>query len=114
MGYSFDKVMYGLSEYISNEVYSGMNELQEFMARVVVGRMLDNKDSIRKSLMDNGFIRTFGFVDSEGMIDLEGIANSLKKEISRKGKLSISIPMFGKLTFVPEDIDTLCNYIKGA
>jgi hypothetical protein len=76
--------------------------------------MLDNKDSIRKSLMDNGFIRTFGFIDSEGMIDLEGIANSLKKEISRKGKLSISIPMFGKLTFVPEDIDTLCNYIKGA
>jgi hypothetical protein len=114
MGYSFDKVMLGLSEYISNEVYSGMNDLQEFMARVVVGRMLDNKDSIRETLINNGFVRTFGFIDSDGLIDLEGIASSLKKEISRKGRLSISIPMFGKLTFVPEDIDTLCNYIKGA
>ena len=84
------------------------------MARIVVGRFLDNEDRIKTALSNNGFVRTFGFINDEGMVDLEGIAESLRREISKKGKISISIPMFGKLTFVPNDVDVLCNYIRGA
>jgi hypothetical protein len=112
--YSFEKVARGISEYLNNEVYKGMNDLQEVMARIVVGRLLDNEEHIKNTLAGNGFIRTFGFIDDEGMVDLEGIAESMKREISKKGKISISIPMFGKLTFVPNDVDILCNYIRGA
>lgn len=112
--YSFEKVARGISEYLNNEVYKGMNDLQEVMARIVVGRLLDNEEHIKNALTGNGFVRTFGFIDDEGMVDIEGIAESLKREISKKGKISISIPMFGKLTFVPDDVDVLCNYIRGA
>ena len=112
--YSFEKVARGISEYLNNEVYKGMNDLQEVMARIVVGRLLDNEEHIKNALAGNGFVRTFGFIDDEGMVDLEGIAESMKREISKKGKISISIPMFGKLTFVPNDVDVLCNYIRGA
>lgn len=112
--YSFEKVARGISEYLNNEVYKGMNDLQEVMARIVVGRLLDNEEHIKNALAGNGFVRTFGFIDDEGMVDLEGIAESVKREISKKGKISISIPMFGKLTFVPNDVDILCNYIRGA
>jgi hypothetical protein len=112
--YSFEKVAKGISEYLNNEIYKGMNDLQEVMARIVVGKFLDNEESIKNTLVSNGFIRTLGFVNDDGMVDVDGIAESLKKEIAKKGKMSISIPMFGKLTFVPEDVDVLCNYIKGA
>jgi hypothetical protein len=112
--YSFEKVAKGISAYLNAEVYKGMNDLQEVVARIVVGRLLDNEERIKAALTGNGFIRTFGFINDEGMVDLEGIAESLKKEISKKGRISMSIPMFGKLTFVPDDVDVLCNYIRGA
>jgi hypothetical protein len=112
--YSFEKVAKGISEYLNNEVYKGMNDLQEVMARIVVGRLLDNEERIKNMLAGNGFVRTFGFINDEGMVDLDSISESLKKEISKKGKISISIPMFGKLTFVPGDVDILYNYIRGA
>jgi hypothetical protein len=80
--YSFEKVAKGISEYLNNEIYKGMNDLQEVMARIVVGRLLDNEESIKNTLVSNGFIRTFGFVSDDGMVDVDGIAESLKKEIT--------------------------------
>ena len=112
--YSFEKVTKGISEYLNHEIYKGMNDLQEVMARVVVGRLLDNEENIKNALVKNGFVRTFGFVSDDGMVDVDGIVDSLKKEISKKGKMSISIPMIGKFTFAPEDVDVLHNYIRGA
>jgi hypothetical protein len=112
--YNFEKVVKGISDYLNKEVYKGMNDLQEVMARIVVGRLLDNEENIKNALVNSGFVRTFGFVTDEGMVDVEGIAESLKREIMKKGKISIAIPMLGKFTFVPEDVDTLHNYIRGA
>lgn len=111
MLYKFEKVANGIAKYIDSEIYSGMNDLQELVARIVVGRLIENEDSIKKYLVNNGIIRTFGFVDDEGMIDVDGLRADLKKEIERKGKLTISLPMFGKFTFSPEDVDVLYRYI---
>ena len=63
--------------------------------------------------MNNGFIRTFGIIDSEGNIDVEGLAHDIKREIARKEKITLSIPMFGKMTFRPEDVDDLYKKITG-
>jgi hypothetical protein len=111
MLYKFEKVVDGIAKYIDFEIYSGMNDLQEVMARIVIGRLIENEDAIKKSIVNNGVIRTFGFVDSEGMVDVDSLRADVKKEIERKGKLTISIPMFGKLTFVPEDVDVIYRYI---
>jgi hypothetical protein len=90
-----------------------MNDLQEFVARVLVGRVLENSDEIQDSLINNGYIRTFGIIDSDGMVDVEGLAADIKREISRKGKITFNLPMFGKMTFVPSDVDELHQRIKG-
>ena len=113
MLYKFEKVMEGISNYINAEVYSGMNDLQEIAARIVIGRLIGNEETIKKALVNNGVIRTFGIIDGEGMVDIESLAKDLKREIERKGKLVVNIPMFGKLTFVPDDVDTLYKYIIG-
>jgi hypothetical protein len=113
MKYKLETVIDGIAKYIDREIYSGMNDFQELMARVVVGRMIDNTEAIREALVSNGIIRTFGIIDSEGMVDVDSLARDVKKEIERKGKLVITLPTFGKMTFMPEDVDAIYRCIKG-
>lgn len=114
MKQTFEKVIDGVSNYIDSNIYSGMNDLQEFIARIVVGRVIDNSAEIKSALANNGVIRTFGFIDEEGMIDVDHLMSDIKNEIRRKGEIHISIPMFGKLKFVPEDVDVLHRFILEA
>lgn len=113
MRYEFNRVIDGLSRYIDAEIYSRMNDLQEFAARVLVGRFISNEDTVKESLVNNGFIRTFGIIDADGMVDVITLAKDIKREIARKGKISFSIPMFGTMSFAPEDADAVFRYITG-
>lgn len=113
MKYEFEKVIDGLSKYINDEIYAGMNDLQEFAARVMVGRIINNRDNVKEMLINNGFIRTFGVIDTEGMVDVDSLAADIKREIARKEKITFNVPMFGKMTFKPSDVDMLYKDITG-
>ena len=113
MRYEFNRVIDGLSRYIDAEIYSKMNDLQEFAARVLVGRFISNEETVKESLVNNGFIRTFGIIDADGMVDVITLAKDIKREIARKGKISFEIPMFGTMTFKPEDVDVVFKHITG-
>lgn len=113
MKHEFEKVMFGIAKYIDKEVYPVMNDLQEFAARILVGRILNNQQAVKTALMNNGFIRTFGVIDSEGMIDVDELAKEIKNELSKKEKITFNIPMFGKLTFKPSDVDSMYYSITG-
>ena len=64
----------GISDYINKELFSQMTELQEFLARLALGRFIGNEETIKEALINNGFIRTFGLIDRDGMIDVDAIA----------------------------------------
>jgi hypothetical protein len=113
MNYEFEKVLNGIAKYINNEIYPGMNQLQKFAARVVVGRILNNEKNIKNMIVNNGFIKTFGIVDEKGMIELESLMHDIKREIAREEKITFDVPMFGKMTFSPEDVDALYYTITG-
>ena len=111
MKYKFEMVIDGIARWIDAEIYPGMNDIQELVARMFVGRVIENEASIKKYLESNGIIRTFGVIDNEGMVDVDSLVADLKREIGRKGKITVSIPMFGKMTFNPDDADKLYEYI---
>lgn len=113
MKYDVKKVINGLSKYMDAEIYSGMNDLQEMAARVLVGRLIVNEDGLKETLVNNGFVRTFGIVDGEGMVEVDDLVKDIKRELTKKGKVSVSIPMFGKLTFKPSDVDVMYKHITG-
>ena len=113
MKHDFNVVVDGISRYIDKEIYSGMNDVQEFIARVFIGRFISNEETVKNSLINNGFVRTFGIIDHEGKVDVDSLAKDIKREISRKGKISFSIPMFGEMTFTPSDVDELYRTITG-
>lgn len=113
MKVKFETVVDGINKYLDREIYKNLNDLQEFVARLTVGRINQNAEAIKTALMSNGFARTLCLVDSDGMVDIDSILHEVKKEVERKGNLQIEIPMIGKLTFCSADVDVLKEHIYG-
>ena len=113
MKVKFESVIDGINKYIDKEIYSGLNDLQEFAARLVVGRINSNQAVVKNFLMNNGFMKTLGIVDYEGMVDVEQLLSEIREEIERKGSLKVEIPLIGTLTFKSSDVDTLYRMITG-
>lgn len=113
MKYEFCKVIDGISKYLDSEIYSGMNEVQEFAARVFLGRFFSNHEALKQSLMNNEFLKLFNIIDEDGKVDVDTLATDIKREIARKDKITFSIPLFGKWMFKPSDVDVLVKTITG-
>ena len=111
MKVKFETVVDGINRYLDREIYKNLNDLQEFVARLTVGRINQNMDAIKTSLMANGFIRTMGVIDHDGMVDVDSILQEVRKELERKGSIQFEIPMIGKFTFHPADVEVLREYI---
>ena len=92
MKYRFEDIIRGISKYINDEIYPGMNDWQELFARVAVGRFLDNEKVLKETILNNGFIKTFGIMDSDGMFEIDALMQDIKKEIGKKGKMEFNIP----------------------
>lgn len=111
MKVKFENVVDGINRYIDKEIYANLNSMQEFVARLFVGRINQNAEAIKAVLMNNGFAKTLNLVDSEGMVDVDMLLHDIKREIERQGSIQFEIPMIGKLTFKAEDVDVLYNKI---
>ena len=110
---SFEQILDGLARYMNKYFYSNLNDWQEIVARLAVGRIIGNPETLKQSLQANGIIRTFAVMDSEGNVELEPLMRDLRKEIERKGKMTVEIPMFGKISFTGEDVTELYREITG-
>lgn len=113
MRVKFEAVLDGIAKFLDKEIYSGMNDWQEVIARVTVGQIFENREAVKSAFINNGIIRTFGIVDENGDVEIERLASSLKTEIQRKEKLTFKVPLFGSLTFHPSDVDSLYETITG-
>jgi hypothetical protein len=111
MKVKFETMIDGINRYIDKEIYPGLNDVQEFVARLAVGRINQSAAAIKANLMNNGFFKTLCIIDSDGMVDVDDVLGMVKKEIERKGSISFEISMIGKMTFRPADVDLLRDYI---
>ena len=106
-----DKVIDGVARYVDGEIYGTMNDWQEILARMAVGRILGNKETLKKKITENPLLMSFVLLDSDGEMDVEKFLSDLKGVIAQKGGLKVSIPLFGNLKFVESDVDRLKKYI---
>lgn len=110
----FDSVIRGITKYMDRNVYAGMSDWQEVLARTAVGVALGSEERLKETLVNNGIVKTFCLIDSSGNVDIERVASALKAEIQRKEKLTIKLPIFGTFTFLPGDVDELMRTIMEA
>ena len=113
MRVKFENVVDGINRYIDKEILRKLDGMQEFVARLVIGRINQNVDSVKELLMNNGFIKTLSIIDSEGMVDIDHLLQDVRKEIDRQGCIHVNVPLIGKLTFKAEDVDALRSEIMG-
>lgn len=106
-----ERVIDGVVKYVDGEIYGSMNDWQEIMARMAVGRILGNKELLKQKIMENPLLMSFVMLDSDGEMDVDKFLADLKGVIAQKGGLRISIPLFGNLKFVETDVDRLKKYI---
>ena len=110
----FEKVLNGIIKYLNNEIYVGMNDWQEMLARIAVSRIISNGHNLKNMLIENPFIKTFAIMDENGNVDLEGLIKDIRMQLEQKEKISFSLPVFGKFTFTVSDIDKLHRTILEA
>ena len=103
----FEKALNGIYKYLDNEIYGGMADWQEVLARIAVSRMIGNSEELKKTLTENPLARTLAIIDEQGNVDVDGLMRDLKEQIRQKGKMCIAFPIFGKFTFVEADVDRL-------
>lgn len=111
---TYDAVIQGILNYVNKEIISTMADWQAMLARIAISRILSGKDGLRAAITQNTFLQSMGIVSVDGIVDVEGLARDLKEQISIAGKLEIELPVFGKYSFIPEDVDVLYNYVKEA
>lgn len=111
---SFENVLAGIVKYLDQNIYAGMNDWQEVLARIAVSRVIESAENVKASLVKNNILKTFCVVDSEGNIDVERIAADLKREIDQKNSICVTIPVFGKYKFSSSDVNELTGYIMEA
>lgn len=108
----FEKVLDGAAKFMDKELFPGMNDWQEVLARIAVGRIFENREVIKQSLVNNGIVRTFGVIDEDGNVDIERLATDFKEQIQKKNKISVDVPLLGSITIRPGDVDKLYNFIR--
>lgn len=109
----FEKVLNGILKYMDGEIYSGMNDWQEMAARIAVSRMMKSSDKLKNALCNNTFIRTFAIIDENGSVDIDGLYSDLKEQVNNKGKIEVTLPLFGTFKFTASDVDKLYSAITG-
>ena len=110
---NIERVINGIVKYMDREILSTMNDWQEFLARLAMARLLNNKN-IGDMIINNAYAKTFAIIDENGNVDVDGLHRDFKSLIQSKGKLEISLPMFGTYTFNESDVDKLFNCIRGS
>ena len=105
----FERIIRGINKFIERELYPALVDWQEVIARLAVNRMVKNPQRLADKM--RGFVELMDLSDENGAVNIDELRNELRELISQKGKIEISVPMFGKYGFKAEDIDRLYAYI---
>lgn len=109
----FEKIVDGVTEYLSDKIYPTMVEWQKLIAADVIARAIRWAEAYLNNPDSKSFLRALGYVDGENNVDVQGITSALKKHIAEKGgKWKLKIPLMPVLVFSEEDVDDLLEYIE--
>lgn len=106
------KVLEAVFKYLENNIAPGMSDLQEILFYAVREAMIDEYDTVMNSVTSNPFLRAVVAMDKDGNVEVEKLADRVRKAIERKGSITFDVPMYGKLKFVPDDIDNVLMLLK--
>lgn len=111
--YTAEQVLDGFIKYVDNEVLEKMDLKGKILLGTGISLMMKNASGILQRVPESEWARMIGITDENGMYDVDTVADSLKSTMEKYGKLQLDIPVVGRLSFLPEDVTLLKQYIKG-
>lgn len=112
--YTAEQILDGFINYADNEI---LNKIETTKGKILLGTAISlatmNASKIIKKIPESEWASMIGLVDEDGMYDVDSVATCLKKNMEKYGKMQFNIPYVGNLTFVPDDVTLLKQYIKG-
>lgn len=102
-----------LTKYIDTEVLPNLPTLGQWGLGTIVVLAKRKADTMIDDLMTNKAVCALELVTEDGMIDDELLIESLKESASKYGKMDITFPVIGTMTFSSNDVEKLKSYMNG-
>lgn len=105
------QLMGGIADYIDDEIIPNLPTNGKWAMSVLSIIAMKRSESIVDELIKSSILQTIGVVSDE-KIDSELVLIAMKETADKYGKMIISVPMVGQLSFDGEDIDKLQQYLN--
>jgi hypothetical protein len=106
------KVVETIFKYLESNMVPGMSGLQEIAFYAVREAIDDEAEALIETIKSKPLARAIVAIDKDGNVDVEKLASRVRKGIEAKGSLTIDIPLYGNICFVPSDIDNILSDLK--
>lgn len=106
------KVVETIFKYLEVNMVPGMSSLQEIAFYAVREAIDDEAETLIETIKAKPLARAIVAIDKDGNVDVEKLASRVRKGIEAKGSLTIDIPLYGNICFVPSDIDKILSDLK--
>lgn len=110
--YTSEQVLNGVVKYIDNEVLTKLDTKGKIFLGTGITIALKNSQNLLQKIQNNEIVKALGIVDESGQYDIDLLAEHLKANAQKYGKLQFNVPVVGTLTFSAEDVDRIKEYIE--
>lgn len=106
------KIINAVFGYLEMNMLPSMNDLQETAFYYAKEVIQEESNQIVDTAKDNLAFRILFSMDKTGDVDHEKLASRVRKAMMHKGRISFNVPLYGPVTFVPEDIDNIMQILE--
>lgn len=111
----FAQIQKGVANYLDAEVMPAFKDegWKRVAAGAAIALAIQRSDKFLPLVLENQFVKAMELADAEGNLDIESLIPVVKAQIEKE-PMTITVPMLGNMTFKPDDVDKLYNYIRTA
>lgn len=108
-----EQFMNGLIDYADHEVMPILPTSGKWGLGTMIVLAKKKANTVLDELITNPMIGALGLVDDNDHIDDKILIEALSESATKYGKMDVTIPVIGTLTFSVEDIEKLRKYMNG-
>lgn len=107
-----EQLIAGLIDYADAEVIASLPTTGKWLLGAGIGLVSKRIKDAVYAMNENQIVKALGIIDSDGLYDVDLLIDSLRASASKYGKMTIQVPLVGKLTFSDADIENIKKYME--
>lgn len=111
MKYNSEQILNGLISYADHEIIDKLPTSGKWVVGTAIGMMSNKAEVFVENIKANTIVQMLGIVDEDGMIDADTLISAMRSSADKYGKISVDVPLIGRLSFSSSDVDSLRSYI---